>query len=86
MNSKRAIENLTVSCAQAGYLRIDDVADVVAIVGPVEIVREDQVKQVIVRGDAQGVSVDTALAALQTKLEVRISPPAMNCSLADRLK
>lgn len=69
MNSKQAIENLTVSCAQGGYLRIDDVADVVATVGPVEIVREDQVKQVVVRGDAQGVSVGTALAALQTKLE-----------------
>jgi multidrug efflux pump subunit AcrB len=69
MSSKQAIENLTVSRAQGGYLRIDDVADVVAAVGPVEIVREDQVKQVIVRGDAQGVSVGTALAALQTKLE-----------------
>lgn len=69
MSSKQAIENLTLSCAQGGYLRIDDVADVVAAVGPVEIVREDQVKQVIVRGDAQGVSVGTALAALETKLE-----------------
>ena len=69
MSSKQAIENLTVSSAQGGYLRLDDVADVVAAVGPVEIVREDQVKQVIVRGDAQGVSVGAALAALQEKLK-----------------
>ena len=69
MSSKQAIENLTVSSAQGGYLRLDDVADVVAAVGPVEIVREDQVKQVIVRGDAQGVSVGAALAALQAKLK-----------------
>jgi len=68
MSSKQAIENLTLSRGQGGYLRIDDVADVVAAVGPVEIVREDQVKQVIVRGDAQGVSVGTALEALQAKL------------------
>ena len=68
MNSKRAVENLTVTSAQGGHLHIEDVADVRAAVGPVEVVREDQVKEVIVRGDAQGVSVGTALAALKTKL------------------
>jgi len=36
--------------------------------GPVEIVREDQVKMVIVRGDATGVSVGEALAELQAAM------------------
>ena len=33
--------------------------------GPVEIAREDQVKEVIVRGDAAGVSVGQALSELK---------------------
>ena len=68
ITSKRAIENLALPCAQGGYLRVRDVADVVEAVGPVEIVREDQVKQVIIRGDAEGVSVGTALNSLKTAL------------------
>jgi CzcA family heavy metal efflux pump len=75
MNSKRAIENLAVPCAQGGYLHVGDVAKVVEAVGPVEVVREDQIKQVIVRGDAQGVSVGTALQALKTELD-RLDRPA----------
>ncbi len=65
MTSRQDVENLPLSCAQGGYLRIKDVAEVVQAVGPVEIVREDQIKQVIVRGDAKGVSVGEALAELQ---------------------
>ena len=68
ITSKRAIENLALPCTQGGYLRVRDVADVVEAVGPVEIVREDQVKQVIIRGDADGVSVGTALNSLKTAL------------------
>jgi len=68
ITSRRDIENLTLNCAQGGYLRIRDVAKVSDAVGPVEIVREDQVKQVIVRGDAAGVSVGAALADLQQAL------------------
>lgn len=40
-------------------------AQVVQATGPVEILREDQVKEVIVRGDAAGVSVGKALEELQ---------------------
>jgi multidrug efflux pump subunit AcrB len=68
ITSRRDVENLTLNSAQGGYLRIRDVATVSDAVGPVEIVREDQVKQVIVRGDAAGVSVGAALADLQTAL------------------
>ena len=53
------------NCTQGGYLRLKDVARVIPAVGPVEIVREDQVKEVIVRGDAAGVSVGQALSELK---------------------
>jgi len=68
ITSKQAIENLALPCAQGGYLRVRDVADVAEAVGPVEIVREDQVKEVVVRGDAEGVSVGTALTSLKAAL------------------
>jgi hypothetical protein len=63
--SKQDVENLVLSCAQGGYLRLKDVARVIPAVGPVEIAREDQVKEVIVRGDASGVSVGQALSELK---------------------
>jgi len=63
--SKQEVENLVLNCAQGGYLRLKDVARVIPAVGPVEIAREDQVKEVIVRGDASGVSVGQALGELK---------------------
>jgi len=66
---KQDVERLTLECAQGGYLRVQDVAKVNQGVGPVEIAREDQVKQVIVRGDAAGVSVGQALSELQTEIQ-----------------
>jgi len=63
--SKQEVENLVLNCAQGGYLRLKDVARVIPAVGPVEIAREDQVKEVIVRGDAAGVSVGQALGELK---------------------
>jgi len=66
--SKQEVENLVLNCAQGGYLRLKDVARVIPAVGPVEIAREDQVKEVIVRGDAAGVSVGQALSELKGNL------------------
>ncbi len=63
--SKQEVENLVLNCNQGGYLRLKDVARVIPAVGPVEIAREDQVKEVIVRGDASGVSVGQALGELK---------------------
>lgn len=69
VTSKQDVENLILEGSQGGYLRIKDVAKVNQSVGPVEIGREDQVKQVIVRGDAAGVSVGQALSELQTEIQ-----------------
>ena len=69
ITSRQDIEGLILSCAQGGYLRLCDVAEVRQAVGPVEIAREDQVKEVIVRGDAAaGVSVGEALSSLKAAL------------------
>jgi len=69
IRSKQDVENLVLECAQGGYLRVRDLAKVYQAVGPVEIVREDQVKAVIVRGDAAGVTVGEALAELKSAIE-----------------
>jgi hydrophobe/amphiphile efflux-1 (HAE1) family protein len=68
ITSRQDVENLPLNGSQGGYLRLKDVAEVTSAVGPVEIVREDQVKEVIVRGDAAGVSVGKALAELQDSM------------------
>ena len=69
ITSKQDVENLPLDGARGGYLRIKDVAEVTRALGPVEIVREDQVKEVIIRGDADGVSVGRALAELKGTFE-----------------
>jgi hydrophobe/amphiphile efflux-1 (HAE1) family protein len=63
--SRQDIENLIISRTKGGYLRLRDVAQVIQATGPVEILREDQVKEVIIRGDAAEVSVGQALDELK---------------------
>ncbi|MBF0227268.1 MAG: efflux RND transporter permease subunit [Desulfobacterales bacterium] len=69
ISNRQDIENLILYSSQGGYLRLGDIADVKHTVGPVEIIREDQVKQVIVRGDAANVSVGQALSSLKAAME-----------------
>jgi multidrug efflux pump subunit AcrB len=45
------VENLIVSSSDNGMVRLRDIADVAAASGPVEIIREDQVKQITVEAD-----------------------------------
>lgn len=66
--SRQDIENLILSRTKGGYLRLQDVAQVIQTTGPVEILREDQVKEVIIRGDAAEVSVGQALDELKKAL------------------
>ena len=62
------VENLRITSARGDSVRLAGLAHVRPATGPVEIVREDQVKMVIVRGDATGVSVGEALAELQAAM------------------
>jgi HAE1 family hydrophobic/amphiphilic exporter-1 len=66
---KQDIEELILEGSQGGYLRVRDVAKVNQSVGPVEIGREDQIKQVIIRGDAVGTSVGQALSEIRSEMQ-----------------
>ncbi|MGV8079961.1 MAG: efflux RND transporter permease subunit [Syntrophales bacterium] len=72
--SRQDVENLIISRAKGGYLKLRDVAQVIEATGPVEILREDQVKEVIIRGDAAEVSVGGALSELK-KAMARLEMP-----------
>ena len=52
-----------------------DLAEVRRAVGPVEISRENQIKQVIVRADAAGISVGEATRRAQEAGDA-LSPPS----------
>ena len=80
MTSRQDVENIPLNCAQGGILRVRDIARVTEAVGPVEIVREDQIKEVIVRGDAASVSVGQALAELKSWLGRAELPPGYEIS------
>jgi HAE1 family hydrophobic/amphiphilic exporter-1 len=67
--NRGALEDLHIASSQGGFVRLRDLAQVLPATGPVEIVREDQVKTVIVRGDASGASVGEALAELRAALD-----------------
>ncbi len=51
-----------------GHVRLDEVAEVREASGPVEIMRENQVNQVLVSAEATGVSVGEAMARLEADL------------------
>ncbi|MEI7672144.1 MAG: efflux RND transporter permease subunit, partial [Deltaproteobacteria bacterium] len=68
VTSRQDVENLIISRSKGGYLRLRDVAQVVQTTGPVEILREDQVKEVIIRGDAAEVSIGQALDELKKSM------------------
>jgi hydrophobic/amphiphilic exporter-1 (mainly G- bacteria), HAE1 family len=74
MKGAADVAALPVRSSGGGILRLDDVAAVREATGPVEIAREDQIKQVIVRGDAAGVSVGEALRELKVALSSREVP------------
>lgn len=73
--SAKDIENLPVKASGGRYIRLGDFAEVSEAAGPVEIVREDQIKQVIVRGDVTGTSIGQALLELKNLINENPSPP-----------
>jgi len=69
ITSRSSLEELPLACSSPeGCIRVRDVARVKEAVGPVEIVREDQVKQVVIRADAARMSVGEALERLRVTL------------------
>lgn len=68
LTSRQRVENLVVSGSGGDAIRVRDVANVREAVGPLEIVRKNQVKQVSVEASTAGVDLATAVADLRTTL------------------
>jgi len=60
LQNKEDLENLILDTRNGNPLFVRDIAEVRRAVGPVEINRENQIKQVIVRADATGISAGEA--------------------------
>lgn len=75
VTSRNDLENLKISGSQSNFIRLADIAKISLSAGPVEIMREDQIKTVIVRGDANNVSVGEATAELQNAMAQQPIPP-----------
>ena len=75
LKSLGSVQDLPVMYTPAGFLRLRDVAEVVRATGPVEIVREDQIKKVNVISDTSGVSIGQALEELKEGLK-KVDIPA----------
>ena len=74
LGSKEAIEALILESRDGRAVRVRDLAEVRRAVGPVEITRENQIKQVIVRADSAGVSVGEAIS-LARDVAASLTPP-----------
>jgi len=75
LSSRRDVENLVIPATDGRHYRLRDLATVTEGTGPVEIVREDQIKQVVVRADAWGASVGKALGGIKIELDKLDLPP-----------
>jgi hydrophobic/amphiphilic exporter-1 (mainly G- bacteria), HAE1 family len=60
IRNKEDLENLILDSRNGNPLFVRDLAEVRRAVGPVEITRENQIKQVLVRADAAGISAGEA--------------------------
>ena len=58
--SRNDVEDLAISLPDGGFVRLREVATVNKATGPVEIIRRDQVKQVVVRADNAGIELGEA--------------------------
>lgn len=86
LRSRSDIENLVLTTPAGSHVRLREVAAVKAATGPVEIVRQNQVKQVIVRCDALGVDLSTAQAATRAALGEVAWPSGYNYTIGGKAR
>jgi len=80
INSSRDIENLPLARRGGETLRVRDIAAVRSGVGPVEIIREDQVKQVSIEVDLAEGDLASGVAQLKSLLADLDYPPGYELS------
>ncbi len=78
---KEDIENLILESRDGRAIVVKDLAEVRRAVGPVEITRENQIKQVIVRADASGVSVGEATRRAREAVAGLSPPPGVSFAM-----
>jgi len=86
LRSRSDVESLMLSTPAGDPVRLREVATVRAATGPVEIVRQNQIKQVIVRCDPQGVDLSTAQAATMLALADVTWPSGYNYSIGGKAR
>ncbi|BDV01881.1 cation transporter [Thermodesulfomicrobium sp. WS] len=84
LRSRSDVENLIITTPSGGYVRLRDVAQVHPATGPVEIIRKNQVKQVIVRCDPAGTDLNTGKAAVTSVLSEIAWPTGYGYSLGGK--
>lgn len=62
------VENLIIKSSQEEPIRLRDIADVAAALGPVEIIRENQIKQITVEADMAGGDLAGGVSKLRNAL------------------
>ncbi len=75
LSNRQDLENLVITGIRGEPLRLRDLASIQSAVGPVEILRKDQIKQINIEGDTAGTDLATALAGLRSNL-AQIELPA----------
>jgi len=86
LRSKQDVEDLVISAPGGRQHRLRDLATVTRGTGPVEIVREDQVRQVVIRADVKGGSMGAALGELKRKLGRLTLPPGYEIGYAGKAR
>ncbi len=66
--SRQDLEKLPITTSQGRVLQLQDVAAVVPAIGPVEIIRHNQIKQITVQADTDGGNLAEAVRELQAAL------------------
>ncbi len=81
LTGKEDLEGLILESRDGRAIFLRDLAEVRRAVGPVEITRENQIKQVIVRADAAGVSVGEATRRAQEAVAALTPPPGVSFAM-----
>jgi hydrophobic/amphiphilic exporter-1 (mainly G- bacteria), HAE1 family len=81
ITGKEELENLILESRDGHPVFVRDLAEVRRAVGPVEIARENQIKQVIVRADAAGVSVGEATRRAQEAITALAPQPGVSFAM-----
>jgi len=81
LKSREDIEGLVLESREGRTIRVRDLAEVRRAVGPVEITRENQIKQVIVRADSSGVSVGEAITRAREATAKLTPPPGVSFAM-----